>query len=236
MNGLFLTGTDTGVGKTVLTATLALGLRARGLEIGVAKPIQTGALAADPEGDAAVLKRWLGLTESLEEICPFSFSPPVAPLIAAKLEARELALDDVVDAVTALEDRYEAVLVEGVGGLLVPVGPGWNVSDLAEALGLHLVVVARPGLGTVNHTLLTLEAARARGLRVAGVILNGRRDQHDASLERNADLITSLGEVRVIGQTPWVEGSLTSERLAKLAAVNIVLDPLLSVLKDASRA
>jgi dethiobiotin synthetase len=83
---------------------------------------------------------------------------------------------------------------------------------------------------------LTLEAARARGLQVAGVILNGRRDQHEASLERNADLITSLGGMRVIGQTPWVEGSLTTERLSKLAPENILLDPLLSVLKDASRA
>jgi dethiobiotin synthetase len=236
VNGLFVTATDTGVGKTVLTAAIALGLRARGIELGVAKPIQTGGAAADATGDAAVLRGWLGLKESPQEICPFSFVAPLAPLVAARLEARELVLDDVTEQVLGLAARHDALVVEGVGGLLVPVGPGWDVADLAVALGLPVVVVARPGLGTVNHTLLTLSAARSRGLEVVGVVLNGRRDEDDASVGTNPDLIASLGDVTVLGQTPWLEGDMTSDRLLTLAQAHVDLDPLLSVLKDATRA
>jgi dethiobiotin synthetase len=236
VNGLFVTGTDTGVGKTVVTAAVALGLRARGIEVGVAKPLQTGAVATDPTGDAALLAGWLGLAESPQEICPFSFTLPVAPLIAARMEARELTLDEVVEELRRVAARHEALLVEGVGGLVVPLGPDWDVAKLAAVLGLPLLVVARRGLGTVNHTLLTVTTARARGLEVAGVILNGRRDEQDASVETNAELIASLGDVHVLGEIPWLEGDITGDRLLALAQEHLDLDPLLAVLKDATRA
>ena len=235
MNGLFVTGTDTGVGKTVVTGAVALALRARGIDVALAKPIQTGGLASDPNGDAALLAGWLGLPDP-HEICPFSFAPPVAPLVAARMERRALALDDVVDHVRGLASGRDAVMVEGVGGLLVPLGEGWDVADLAGALGLPLLVVARPGLGTVNHTLLTLAAAASRGLGVLGVILNGRGDDADASLGTNADLIAELGRVHVLGRTPWLEEPIESDRLLALAQEHLDLDPVLSVLKDLSRA
>ena len=192
MTGLFVTGTDTGVGKTVVTAALALALKARGVDVGVVKPVQTG------EGDAGALKSWAGLAEEPEEIAPFSFRAPLAPLAAARLEGRTLALGEVVARVRALAERHEVVLIEGAGGLLVPVGPGWTIADLAAALGLPLLVVARAGLGTVNHTLLTIEVARRAGLEVAAVVLNG----DDAIADSNARMIEEFGDVLVV-KKPW---------------------------------
>jgi dethiobiotin synthetase len=214
VNGLFVTGTDTGVGKTVVTAALALALRARGVDAGVVKPVQSGALADDPEGDAALLKRWTGVPDSVGEIAPYCFAAPLAPLIAAELEGRAVSLADAAAAVEAVAARHEAILVEGAGGLLVPTGPGWTIGDLAAELGLPLLVVARAGLGTVNHTALTVLAARQLGLRVAGVVLNGPVD--DSSRE-NARMIEELADVQVLGHTPALDGELDAERLLLLA-------------------
>ncbi len=218
MKGLFVTGTDTGVGKTVLTAGLALALRARGHSVGVVKPVQSGALAADPEGDAMLLKRWTEVVEPAAEIAPFCFAAPLAPLVAAELEGGTVDLADVVERVRALAARYESVVVEGAGGLLVPVGEDWTIADLAVTLGLPLIVVARAGLGTVNHTALSVLAARQLGLEPLGVILNGVRDE---SSQTNARLIEPLAGVPVLGQTPWLEGELTSERLRTLVEENV---------------
>lgn len=207
MNGLFVTGTDTGVGKTVVTAAVALALRARGMDVGVVKPVQTG------EGDATVLMALAELPERLNAIAPNSFSAPLAPLVAARLEGRELALDTVARQVRRLAARHEVTIVEGVGGLLVPVGPGWTIADLAASLGLPLLVVARAALGTINHTLLTVEEARRRGLDVSGVVLNGVRDESSAT---NAELIETFGGVRILAEVPWLEGEITAARLRDL--------------------
>ena len=218
MNGLFVTATDTGVGKTVLTAGLALALRARGHSVGVVKPVQSGGLAGEPGGDAMLLKRWTGVAETVEEIAPYCFAAPLAPLPAAELEGRTVDRADVVECVRAVAERYEAILVEGVGGLLVPVGEEWTVADLAVSLELPLLVVARAGLGTVNHTALTVLAARHFGLEPIGVVLNGAAD---ASSRTNARLVERLARVPVLGQTPWLEGDLTAERLRTLVEENI---------------
>jgi dethiobiotin synthetase len=218
VNGLFVTGTDTGVGKTVLTAGIVAALRARGHDAGVAKPIQSGALADDPTGDAMLLKRWTGVAESASEIAPYSFAAPLAPLVAAGLEGRTVTLAEAVEAAQAIADRYETVVVEGAGGLMVPLGPDWTVADLAVELGLPLVVVARAGLGTVNHSTLTVRVARSVGLDVVGVILNGAGDE---SSQGNAALIERLANVRVLGSTPLVEGELTGDRLRELVEQNV---------------
>jgi dethiobiotin synthetase len=218
VNGLFVTGTDTAVGKTVLTAGITAALRARGHRVGVVKPIQSGALAGDPDGDAMLLKRWTGVAETASELAPYSFAAPLAPLVAAEVEGREVHLDDVVEAVQAVADRYESVIVEGAGGLLVPVGADWTVADLACALGLPVLVVARAALGTVNHSALTVLAVRGRGLEPIGVVLNGPEDD---SAERTAELIERLADVPVLGRTPWLEGDLTGERIRELIEENV---------------
>jgi dethiobiotin synthetase len=223
MKGVFVTGTDTGVGKTVVAAAIAAALRARGVDVGVAKPVQSGNRAADPEGDAMRLKQAAGVDELPEEIAPFCFDAPLAPLVAARLEERELDLEEVCRAVRTLAERHEIVVVEGAGGLLVPVGRDWTIADLAVALALPLVVVARAGLGTVNHTLLTVFEARRRGLEVAGVVVDGPPDQ---STEANAGLIEAFGHVPVLAVVPWLGDEVTPARLASLE-----LDRLASLLE-----
>ena len=220
--GLFVTATDTGVGKTVVTAGLALALAARGHSVGVAKPVQSGARADDPAGDAMLLKRWVGLAEAPGELAPASFAEPLAPLAAARLEGRTVDREQVVERVRALAARYELLLVEGAGGLMVPVGETWTVADLALDLGYPLLVVARPGLGTVNHTTLTVLVARQLGLDPAGVVLNG----DDSSRSMNAALIERLAGVPVVGQTPWLNGELTGARLRDMALEHVDVEYL----------
>jgi dethiobiotin synthetase len=205
VRGLFVTGTDTGVGKTVVTAAIALALKARGVDVRVVKPVQTG------DGDADTLRRLAELEDSPEQIAPFSFAAPLAPLVAARLEGLELDLDAVASAVR--RRSRELTLVEGVGGLLCPMGPDWTIADLAARLALPLLVVARAGLGTVNHTLLTVEEARRRGLEVAGVVLNGPVDESTAA---NTELIESFGGGPVLAKVPWLDGEITSDRLRGL--------------------
>jgi dethiobiotin synthetase len=190
--GYFVTGTDTGVGKTVVTAGLAAALRAAALDVAVLKPVQSGALADDPEGDAALLGA----------DCVYAFRTALAPLVAAREEERTVELEPILERARRLAEEHELLLVEGAGGLLVPLSDQLDVAGLAVALGLPLIVVARAGLGTVNHTLLTLEAARARRLPVAGVVLNGRSDE---SSRDNGAMIERYGGARVLARVPWLD-------------------------------
>jgi dethiobiotin synthetase len=218
VTGLFVTGTDTGVGKTVVTAGIVAALRARGHDAGVAKPLQSGALADAPSGDAMLLRKWSGVEDPAHEISPYSFAPALAPTVAAELEGRSVTLEEAVDAVRAIAAKHDAVVVEGAGGLVVPLGPDWTVADLAAELGLPVLVVARAGLGTVNHSALTVHAARSFGLEPVGVVMNGPVDD---SSERNAAMIEQLAHVRVLGHTPQLDGDLDAERVRELIEENI---------------
>ena len=187
--GYFVTATDTGVGKTFITAALATALRAHGRDVALFKPVQSGATADDPSGDAVLLGA----------DCVYGFAASLAPLVAARAEGKTIELEPILARARELAHEHELLLVEGAGGLLVPLADKLDLADLAVALGLPLVVVARAGLGTVNHTLLTIEAARARGLELAGVVLNGESDESTAD---NATLIEAGSGVRVLAQVP----------------------------------
>ena len=164
-------------------------------------------------GDAATLKELAELAEEPEEIAAFSFEAALAPLVAARLEGVELELGETAERVQELAARHEVTLVEGAGGLLVPVGPDWTIGDLAARLGLPILVVARAGLGTVNHTLLTVAEARRLGLDVRGVVLNGRGDLSSGT---NAELIEAFAGAPVVARIPWLEGEITAGRLREL--------------------
>lgn len=168
--GFFVSGTDTGVGKTVAACALVRGLRARGLDLGVMKPIETGVGAAGPL-DAQALREAAGVDDPLDEICPQQFSLPAAPNVAAAAEGREVDLDLLSQCFAQLAGRHALMVVEGAGGLLVPIADACDMGDLAGQLGLPVIVVARMGLGTINHTLLTLRELDRRGLALAGVVL-----------------------------------------------------------------
>ncbi len=199
MQGLFVTGTDTGVGKTVLAASVVAALRAEGKPVRALKPLLTGLdEPADPHWphDHELLARAAG--SSPTEVVLRSFGPPVSPHLAAALAGSPIQVEALVDEIAAVGLAEDATLVvEGVGGLLVPLADGWDVRRLAAAVGLPVLIAARPGLGTINHTLLTLEAARAGSLRIAGVVLTPWPERPDAVARSNLETIERLGGVEV---------------------------------------
>jgi dethiobiotin synthetase len=214
--GLFVTGTDTGVGKTLVACALVRALRARGLDVGVMKPVETGVGEGGPL-DALALRRAAGVVDPLEEICPEQFALAAAPTVAARAERRAVDLQALLAGFEGLASRHAMLVVEGAGGLLVPVARGATMADLAREMGLPLVVIARAALGTINHTLLTLEAAAARGLALAGVVIShcdGRLSQPD---EANlTELRRALGS-RLVGEIPPLDaGALPPEHVIDL--------------------
>jgi dethiobiotin synthetase len=196
--GLFVTATGTGVGKTVVAASILAALRARGERAVPFKPVVTGTdepVDSDWPPDDALLAMAAGIR--VEDATAARFGPPVSPHLAAELAGAPLDPGLLRGAFDARAAEAETVIVEGVGGLLVPLTRDYLVRDLAVDLGLPLVIAASPGLGTINHTLLTLEAARAAGLRVAGVVLTPWPEQPNAMEEDNRTTIARLGDVEV---------------------------------------
>jgi dethiobiotin synthetase len=196
LEGIFVTGTGTEVGKTVVAAVTANSLAASGRRVAVFKPAVTG-LDEPGEADHELLRRASGSSQSDEEIAPYRYGPPASPHLAAEMAGEQIDPARVLAGARAAAAGAEAFVCEGVGGLLVPLAPGYLVRDLAVELELPLAIAAAPGLGTINHTLLTIEAARAAGLRVAVVVLTPWPDSPSAIEESNRATIAELGEVRV---------------------------------------
>ncbi len=204
IRGFFITGTDTGVGKTVVAAGIALALRRMGVSVTVMKPVESGCKLKNGRlmpGDAIFHARMLGLDESIDTICPVRLRRPLAPMAAAELENVKIQKGDWLPTYRELSKRYRVVLVEGAGGLMVPIRRGYLFSDMAAELGLPVILVAGTGLGTINHTLLSLEHARIRGLEVLGIVFNQTRPGGRRTLaERTGpDLVSRFTDVPVLG-------------------------------------
>lgn len=205
--GYFITGTDTGVGKTVYTCQLARELRAQGQRVAAYKPACSGA-----ENGPAAAPTWSDVealytaTEGLFDrcrICPQTFLAPLSPPAAAALEGREVDETLLLSGYRWLAERADSVLVEGAGGFYSPISGNWLNADLAERIGLPVLIVAPNQLGTINQTLLTIEAVRRRGLEVAGVVLNQLRNPPDASVSTNAEEIQRRGHVTIWAQLEY---------------------------------
>jgi dethiobiotin synthetase len=196
LRGLFVTGTGTEVGKTVVAAAIARSLVSEGRRVAVFKPAVTG-LEQPGEPDHELLRRASGGTQSDEEIAPYRFGPPVSPQLAAELAGERIDAARLMRAAQRAAAGADALICEGVGGLMVPLATGYLVRDFARQLGLPLVVAATPGLGTINHTLLTLEAARAAGLDVASVVLTPWPEEPDPIQRSNHRTLESMGGVPV---------------------------------------
>ena len=197
--GIFVTGTDTEIGKTAITAGLAAVLKRRGINAGVMKPISAGGRA-----DAKLLKRAARSDQPLDTINPIYLRDPLSPNIAARREEKILNLAPVFDAFNHLSKIHDYLLVEGVGGLLVPITDDFLVADLAARLDLPLLIVARAALGTINHTLLTIEAARARGLQINSVIYNTLSPRGpDVSAQLSPEVVTRISGVPSSGTVPY---------------------------------
>jgi dethiobiotin synthetase len=198
VDGVFVTGTGTEVGKTVVAAVIARTLSANGTSVAVFKPAVTG-LGDIPaaEADHAVLRGAAGSLQSDDEIAPYRYGPPMSPHLAAELAGEEISPERLLGAARAAADGADTLVCEGVGGLLVPLTPRYLVRDFAAALGLPLVIAASPGLGTINHTLLTIEVARTAGLELAAVVLTPWPAEPSPIEESNRETIAALGKVRV---------------------------------------
>lgn len=217
VQGCFVTGTDTRVGKTMVAAALAAALAARHVRVRAFKPVITGLdedRAAGWPRDHELLGAVTG--QAPEEVAPVRFGPAVSPHLAAELAGRPIDFDALMSCAREAGSGVDVLIVEGVGGLLVPLTPGHCVRDLAAALELPLVIAARPELGTINHTLLTLEAARAANLRIAGVVLTPWPEGPSTIERSNRATIERLGEVEVAG-LPLVR-PLNSATLARAGA------------------
>ncbi len=229
LRGIFVTGTDTGVGKTVVACALAAWARVQGVQVGVMKPIATGGVWRGGRWlseDAIRLVRAAGVRDAWSLINPVCFKEPLAPWTAAVRARRPIPLGRVREAFSTLSTRHEFIVVEGIGGLLVPLTARSSVADVAIEFGLSLLIVARPGLGTLNHTLLTLACARTLGIPVEGVVVN-----HTAPAPRSADarlaertnpeILDRWGGVRLLGQLPF-HASVGSGRASARALSRLV--------------
>lgn len=200
-----VTGTDTGIGKTVVAAALAGALRARGVDVGVMKPITTGAARTESglvSRDADFLRAASGVTDPDELVCPVRLEPATAPWTAARETGEEIHLLEILDRFEDIAELHELLVVEGAGGLAVPINGKYLFADLALEMELPLLVVARAAVGTINHTVLTIHFARAHGLDVLGVVINGYPEEPDLAERTAPEVIERLTGVPVLGLLP----------------------------------
>jgi dethiobiotin synthetase len=232
--GFFVTGTDTGVGKTIITAALIkaagfLGLRAFGM-----KPIETGCQKSEfgvqssefrvkekvlIPTDGMFLREIAGINDSIDLVTPIRLKNPLAPFPASEIEDIPVDIEKIGKAYSELSKKYDAVVVEGIGGLLVPIKRDYFVLDLARDFGLPVIVVSRPGLGTINHTLLTVNYAIRGGLTVAGIIINhSQPPEGSLAEETNPEVLRHLSTVPLLGIFPYLkdlEGSIIEKATAE---------------------
>jgi len=201
--GVFVTGCDTEVGKTVIAGAIAASMKAHGLDVGVMKPVASG--AKELEGrlvseDAVYLKKIIDSTDDDVLVNPILLKPPIAPTIAASKAGIPIDIDKIMKAYEALTNRHDFVVVEGVGGLMVPINDTLFVADLARKMDLSLVIVTGDYLGAINHTLLTIDYARNRNLRIKGIVINMLKNGDDLVRE-----IEKYSSVPILGTIPFKE-------------------------------
>jgi len=209
LRGLFVTGTDTEGGKTALAAAIVAALRSRGADAGALKPVITGLEETRESSwppDHELLAQAAG--SDPDDVVVFGFGPAVSPHLAAERTGSPLDVAVLVDAIKAAGRTHEMLIVEGVGGLLVPLRDEYDVRRLAHDASLPVLIAARPGLGTVNHTLLTLEAARAAALQIAAVVLTPWPNEPAAMLRSNRETLEALGGLQVCGLPHTSPGAL----------------------------
>ena len=199
--GVFVTGTDTGVGKSILAAAICAALAGRGERVAALKPAVTG--LDEPSGewpaDHELLAEAASADQAADAVAPYRFGPPVSPHLATELAGERIEPPRLLDAARRAASASDALVVEGVGGLLVPLTPGYLIRDFAVDIRLPVVIAARAGLGTINHTLLTIEAARAVGLQVAGVVMTPWPAHPEPIEHSNRETVERFAAVRVSG-------------------------------------
>lgn len=217
---IFITATDTNVGKTIATLCLGTLIKEQGHDLGVFKPVQC---AGD---DAGFLKKHLSISDPFELINPYFAPEPLSPHIAFARNKKKINIKKIVQAHRRLTEIHDIVLIEGAGGLCVPLHKDYLVADLIKELGADVIIVARPGLGTINHTLLTVEQARQRGLNVLGVLFSyAQKEKPSVAHQTNPDAIKKLAGVPILGTIPYLS-SLNKKQIIKQCREAIDLSEL----------
>ena len=225
-SGIFITGTDTNVGKTVVTASLAFALKRQGIHLGIMKPVETGIgpTGEGPQADGSRLQSVLSTHHPRPLITPYSFSDPLAPLSASRRANQPIDFSLIKDRFQKLSTTCDFLLVEGVGGVMVPLSEHQTIRDLISFLDLPCLVVSRTQLGGVNHTLLTVEALRSFGISITAIVLNITRSPHPSDVEQlqiesTMELIRELSGAPVVGPLPFelTVGTYWEQGVRKLA-------------------
>jgi dethiobiotin synthetase len=232
MRGVFVTGTDTGVGKTVFCAGLAWALKKRHIDVGIMKPFATANKVFSrryKSEDTAVLARAAGAREADADLNPSFYNLAASPMMASSLTGKPPpAIDAVQESLRRLASKHEFLIVEGIGGIMVPLTVSSTVADFAKLADLPVLIVTRPGLGTLNHTVLTANACKDYGLRIAGIVVNSMPRIPDIVESNNPDALNKLTSVPVIGIIPKLRvPSYSSAGRAIEKAID--LDSLVSV-------
>lgn len=201
--GFFITGTDTGIGKTVITAGLGLALQDKNYSVGVMKPIETGCNPY-PE-DALFLKETLNLSEEIHKICPIQMKSPLAPSIASKLDGIPISVNKIIDHYENLLMEKEIILVEGAGGLLVPISNSFFMSDLAKKLDLNIILVVGNKLGAINHALLTYHYLKFENINLSAIIINNFNNVNGIAEKTNTEVIQEIINDVPIFNIPFIK-------------------------------
>ena len=231
--GLFITGTDTGVGKTIVGAAIARMLNQQGVDVGVMKPVESGVVDTSRLGPDAQLLAWAaGCDDEIDLVSPYRLSEPLAPSVAASREGVRIIPGTFQESFDQLQKAHDIVIVEGAGGLMAPVTGGILVADVARMLKLPLLVVTHPRLGTINHTFLTTFAACQLQLPIAGYLVNRMPASPDPACKTAPHTLASLVSADLLGVLPEIVGE-EPEEIVKLIAVEIEASPMLSLLMAA---
>jgi dethiobiotin synthetase len=236
--GIFITGTDTDVGKTVVTAGLLATLRKRGYDIGLMKPFQTDFIEAEGRllsPDLEFVLKFVDLETDYDLMNPIRLREPLAPSVAAEVEGVEIDLTKVDRAYEELLELHQGLIVEGAGGLMVPLAKNFLTPDLVKSFELPIIIVARPNLGTINHTVLTVKVARELGIKVLGVIINGLKEAEAGVAEKtNPEVIAELADVPILGIVPYIEdldSNADKVDLARIFEENVEIDKITNSLQ-----
>lgn len=215
--GFLITATDTGVGKTFIGCCLMQAFSDMGLSVFPFKPVETG---CEPEPqDALNLLKHASINLKLNEVCPYTFKEPLAPMVAERIEEKKIDISKIEKLYRNALKRFDIVMVEGAGGLLVPITGRFTYADLANLLNLPLIIVARSKLGTINHTLLTVRLAQAQGLKVMAVILN-QYEGKDTAEKTNPEVINELSHIPVF-RVPIMEEPAPLTEIAEFIHANL---------------
>ncbi len=228
--GILVTGTDTGVGKTLVTGGLAAVLRDNGVDVGVMKPVESGCRREDnnliPQ-DALFLREMAGCQDELQLVNPYALERPLAPATAAQLEGVSVEFEVIREAYSILTSRHELVLIEGAGGMLAPLNSRLFMADLPIKLGdIPILVVAQDTLGAINHTLLTIHYARTEGIDVMGMVLNCTHSRCEPEDCHNREGLQRLADAPFLGSLPFLPHT-DRESIKEAVRSNLNIEPLL---------